>query len=419
MPELSDNRSLGAEGFSAIRRRMVLLSLTASSSLGLVASTIYVPSIPAIAHGLHTSIARVQLTFVGYLLAFAISMLVLGPLSDRFGRRRTVLCGLALSAFASLVCTLSPTIEILIAARVLQGIGACAGLVVGRALTREIWGPEAAAQVIAGRAIAATLMQAGAPVVGGYLQAWLGWRANFAAVAVLACLAMVLMTRYVPAGSAPSQRSAGGRGILASYHALIATRRFIAYAFAAAGAHAGFHIFAAGAPAVLIGKLGVTPEQYGFYAALPPLGFLVGSFFSNRLTVRLGVNGMIRIGSTVLIPAGLVMLALALFHVHGPFAVIGPMIVVCCGSGLITPNATAGSLGVDPRVVGAASGLGSFIQMSGAAAATAALSLGPSGSPLVLASVIALAGLFCVTSFGSLMQTPRRESAEADVRAAI
>ncbi|MFZ3235074.1 MAG: multidrug effflux MFS transporter [Stellaceae bacterium] len=418
MHELPDDRPLAGDGFTVIRRRIVLLSLTASSALGLVASTIYVPSVPAIARGLHTSVAHVQLTFVGYLLAFAISMLVLGPLSDRFGRRRTVLCGLALSAVASIICALSPTIEILIAARVLQGIGACAGLVVGRALTREIWGPAAAAQVIAGRAIAATLMQACAPVVGGYLQAWIGWRANFAAVAALACLAMVLMVCFVPARGPALHPSAGIRGIAASYRALIATRRFIAYAFAAAGAHAGFHIFAAGAPAVLIGKFGVTPELYGYYAALPPLGFLVGSFFSSRLTVRRGVNGMIRIGSAVLIPAGLVMLALAMFHVPSPFAVVGPMIFVCCGSGLITPNATAGSLGVNPQIVGAASGLGSFIQMSGAAAATAALSLGPSGSPLALAAVIAFAGLFCVTSFGSLMQADEAPG-EARARAPV
>jgi MFS transporter, DHA1 family, multidrug resistance protein len=418
MVELSVNRTLAADGFTPIRRRIVLLSLTASSSLGLVASTIYVPSVPAIAHGLHTSIARVQLTFAAYLLAFAISMLVLGPLSDRFGRRRTVLCGLALSVLASLVCAISPTIEVLITARVLQGIGACAGMVVGRALTREIWGPEAAAQVIAGRAIAATLMQACAPILGGYLQASLGWRANFLAVAVLAGFAMILMVRYVPDRGARPRPVAGGQGVLASYRLLIATRRFIGYAFAAAGSHAGFHIFAAGAPAVLIGKFGVTPEQYGFYAALPPLGFLVGSFLSSRLTGRLGVNGMITIGSTVLIPAGLVMLALALLHVSGPFVVIGPMIFVCCGSGLITPNATAGSLGINQRIVGAASGLGSFVQMAGAAGATAALSLGPSGSPLVLALVIASAGFFCVTAFGSLMQSepiPAKSDARAPV----
>ena len=306
----------------------------------------------------------------------------------------------------------------LIAARVLQGIGACAGMVVGRALTREIWGPEAAAQVIAGRAIAATLMQACAPVLGGYLQGWFGWRANFAAVAVLALFAMALMLRYVPDRGISSRAGATGEGMLASYRTLIGTRRFLGYALSAAGAHAGFHIFAAGAPAVLIGRFGISPEQYGYYAALPPLGFLIGSFLSNRLTVRLGVNGLITIGTTVLIPAGFVMVALAVLHIPGPFVVIGPMIFVCCGSGLITPNAAAGSLGVNPRTVGAASGLGSFIQMSGAAGGTAALSLGPSGHPLTLAVVIALAGLFCVTAFSSLTRLGDR-SAKANAGAVV
>jgi DHA1 family bicyclomycin/chloramphenicol resistance-like MFS transporter len=150
---------------------------------------------------------------------------------------------------------------------------------------------------------------------------------------------------------------------------------------------------------------------------LPPLGFLSGSFVSNRLTARLGVNNLITIGTTILIPAGFLMVALALLHIRDPYAVIGPMICVCCGSGLITPNAVAGSLGVNPRTVGAASGLGSFIQMTGAACATAALSLGPSGKPLTLAIVIALAGLFCVTAFGSLMQ-PSSLAAKADAGAA-
>jgi DHA1 family bicyclomycin/chloramphenicol resistance-like MFS transporter len=192
--------------------------------------------------------------------------------------------------------------------------------------------------------------------------------------------------------------------MFAAYRRLIGTRRFLAYAFTAAGSHAGFHIFAAGAPAVLIVGFGVRPEDYGFYAALPPMGFLVGSFLSNRLTQRLGIDGLIAIGSLVLIPAGSTMVTLALLGVTSPYAIIAPMILICCGSGLITPNATAGSLGVNAGVIGTAAGLGSFMQMTGAAGATAALSLGPSGSPLMLASVIALAGVFAVTAFAALIQ---------------
>jgi MFS transporter, DHA1 family, multidrug resistance protein len=408
MPELLTAPTLRDAGSAVPRQRVLLLTLTMTSSLGMVASTIYVPSIPAIAGAFETSIARVQLTFVGYLLAFAASMLVLGPLSDRYGRRRTILCGLALSAISSVACAISPSIDFLIAARVVQGIGACAGLVVGRAITREVWGREAAARVIAGRAIAATLMQAFAPILGGYLQGWFGWRCNFVVIGVIACVAMALVTRYVPEGRAATAAPSRTGGMLASYRTLIGTRRFLSYAFTAAGSHSGFHIFAAGAPAVLIVGFGIRPEDYGFYASLPPMGFLVGSFLSNRLTRRLGIDGLITIGCTVLIPAASIMVTLALLGVASPYAVIGPMILICCGSGLITPNATAGSLVVNAGMVGTASGLGSFIQMTGAAGATALLSLGPSGSPLMLASIIALVGLFAATAFGSLIQLDQR-----------
>ncbi|HYP37040.1 MAG TPA: multidrug effflux MFS transporter [Stellaceae bacterium] len=408
MPELLTAPTLRDAGSAVPRQRVLLLTLTMTSSLGMVASTIYVPSIPAIAGAFETSIARVQLTFVGYLLAFAASMLVLGPLSDRYGRRRTILCGLALSAISSVACAISPSIDFLIAARVVQGIGACAGLVVGRAITREVWGREAAARVIAGRAIAATLMQAFAPILGGYLQGWFGWRCNFVVIGLIASVAMALVTRYVPEGRAATAAPSRTGGMLASYRTLIGTRRFLSYAFTAAGSHAGFHIFAAGAPAVLIVGFGIPPEDYGFYASLPPMGFLVGSFLSNRLTRRLGIDGLITIGCTVLIPAASIMVTLALLGVASPYAVIGPMILICCGSGLITPNATAGSLVVNAGMVGTASGLGSFIQMTGAAGATALLSLGPSGSPLMLASIIALVGLFAATAFGSLIQLDQR-----------
>ena len=196
------------------------------------------------------------------------------------------------------------------------------------------------------------------------------------------------------------------------------TRRFLAYALTATGAHAGFHIFAAGAPAVLIIGFGIAPQDYGYYASLPPMGFLVGSFMSNRLTRRLGVDNLIAIGSAVLIPAGFAMVALACAAYRSPYCIVGPMILICCGSGLITPNAVAGSLGVKVGIVGAASGLASFIQMIGAAAATAALSFGVGGNPVVFACVIAVAGLLAVTAFGSLAQSTR-SSERADARASV
>ena len=402
-----------ASELSNASRRLLLLTLTITCSLGQVASTIYVPSVPAIASALETSVSRVQLTFVAYLAAFAVSMLVLGPLSDRCGRRRTMILGISLSALGSITCAASPTIEFLIGARILQGVGLSAGMVVGRATIRDLYGEDGAAQIIAGLSIVLTLLQAFAPIPGGYLQAWIGWRANFAAVAILAVAALALVLRYVPESSpreGPSRPETAvllARTMLAGYRSLIQTRRFVAYALTAAGAHAGSHIFAAGAPAVLISGLGIPPQDYGYYASLPPIGFLVGSILSNRLTQRLGVDNLIAIGSVVMIPAGFAMVALAALRFGSPYAIVGPMILICCGSGLVTPNAVAGSLGVKVGIVGAASGLASFIQMIGAAGATAALSLGGNGKPFVLAVVIACAGLFAVMAFGSLAQLAR------------
>lgn len=421
MPELPAPRPAGAKPLPPASK-ILLATLTAVSTLGMLASTIYVPSVPSIARALETSTAQVQLTFVGYLLAFAVSMLVLGPLSDRYGRRRTMILGLIVGVLSSAACAVSPTIKFLIAARIVQGVGACAGMVVGRATIRDLYGRDGAAQVIAGFAIAMTLVQSFAPIPGGYLDQWVGWRANFTAVTVFAVAALALAIRYVPEtrDAEPASRTGPvlAGAMLAGYRTLIRTRHFVAYGLTATGAHAGFHIFAAGAPAVLIGAFGVSSAHYGYYASLPPIGFLVGSLISNRMTRRLGPDFLIAAGSGVLLPAGLVMIALAWLQIASPYIIIGPMILICCGSGLITPNAVAGSLGVNPGIVGAASGLASFMQMAGAAALTAALSLGTSGSPLVLAIVIAIAGLFAVTAFASLTRlAPLPE--EVDARAGI
>jgi len=402
-----------ADFLSNARHGPLLLALTVTCSLGLVASTIYVSSIPAIAGAFQTSIRQVQMTFVAYLTAFAASMLVLGPLSDRFGRKRTMVLGIGLSLLGSIACAASPTIECLIGARIIQGIGFSGGMVVGRAIVRDLYGERGTAQIIAGLSVVLTLLQAFAPIPGGYLQAWVGWRANFVAVTALAVLALALILRYVPDLASPQGHSRSrtipllARGIFASYRSLLRNRQFAAYALTATGAHAGFHIFAAGAPAVLMIGFAISPQDYGYHASLPPMGFLLGSFLSSRLTQRFGVDNLIAIGSTILIPAGFAMVAFAALHVANPYAIVGPMILVCCGSGLITPNAVAGSLGVKIGIVGAASGLASFIQIIGAAGATAALSLGPSGNPLVLAVVIASAGMFAVAAFGLLVPFAR------------
>lgn len=381
----------------------LLLTLIMASTVGMVASSIYVANIPGIAADLGTSVAAVELTFVGYLAAFAGSMLVLGPLSDRFGRRPVMFAGLAVATLGSVACALSPNVECLIAARIVQGLGACAGMAVGRASIRDVHGRDGAARVLSILAFTVTLVQAFAPVLGGHVAEWSGWRANFVLVAVLAVLALGLAWAYLPetAGRGAAAPTLGRT--FAEYGALLRSRTFLAFALTATGAHAGFHIFAAGAPAVLIGTFGVKPEAYGLYAMLPPFGFLVGSFLSSRLTLRLDMYRLIVLGGATLLAGGATMVLLTLLGVGGPLSIIAPMFVICCGSGLATPSAIAGGIGAGAKAAGVASGLLSFMQIAGAASATMILSHCDSTSPVQLAVLIASVGAFAMAAFGALL----------------
>jgi DHA1 family bicyclomycin/chloramphenicol resistance-like MFS transporter len=229
-----------------------------------------------------------------------------------------------------------------------------------------------------------------------------GWRADFCAVAVLAVLTLGLAGRYVPVDRRVAPGTIDLGEVRANYRSLLGSRRFLAYALAATGASAGFQIFSAGGSAVLVGSLGMSPETFGLYAMLPPAGFLVGSYLSQRYTQRCGVDRMVAYGGMVLVAGGVSQVVLAGL-VGTPLSIVGPMTLICSGSGMLTPNAVAGALSVRPEMAGAASGLASFIQLSGAAAATTALSCIPGHSAVALAAVIASVGM--VAAIAALMLT--------------
>lgn len=390
-----------APSHATLSQAWFLATMTLIGCFGIAASTIYVPSVPAIALALDARVAGVQLTFASYLMVFALGMPVVGPLSDRYGRRPILLGGLIFSIAGSILCAASPSLPLLIAARAIQGVGACAGLVVGRAVIRDRYPREEAARVIAGLSFAITLAQALAPVAGSHLAHWGGWRASFVAVALLAGLALALALRHLPERIQIDARPAERR-TRQNYRTLVGSRRFLAYTLAATGASAGFQLFSAGGAAVLVGGLGVSAETFGYLAVLPPAGFLAGSFLARRLTRRLGVDGTIACGAGVLLVAVGAMLALALGGLVTPASIVGPMIFVCCGSGLLTPNAVAGALSVKPDIGGAASGLLSFVQLGGAAAATCLLARLDSHSAVALSGVIALCAVIGVGVYFAL-----------------
>ncbi len=357
-------------GEAAPRRRLgrVAVLLTAVVGLGALSIDMFLPSLPALALAYGTDAATAQLTVTLFLAGLAPSQLVWGPLSDRYGRRRTLITGLALYAAAGLGCALAPSIRTLILGRVIQAFGAGSGQVISRAIVRDVYPREQAARVLALMGTAQALNPILAPILGGFLHALLGWRsvffvlAGFGALFVLAAAALAPETNVRPDPSA-LQPARLAENLVTLLH----DPRYVAYVLVVTFMFCGQFAFISGSSFVLIEGLGVPPAVYGFCFAAVAVGIMTGSFVTSRLAGRVPGDRLILVGTGVGAAAGLVMALLAWSGVTGVAAIIAPMFFFSLGLGLANPNAVAGAVAPYPHMAGlAAAGLG-VIQMTGSA----------------------------------------------------
>ncbi len=351
-----------------LSRGQLIALLASLVAVGMVATNIYVPSLPALTRDLGTTPRMVQLTLTVYFAAVALTQLAYGPISDRIGRRPVVLAGIGLYIVASLGCMLAPSIEVLIGARVLQAMGACAGPVMARAIIRDVFEREESARVMATIGQVLAISPAVAPVLGSHLQVWFGWRSVFAAVAAFGTVVMIVMLRFLgetrPPGLAPPS------SLMAGYRTLLASPAYLGYALSSTCVLAGLFAFITEAPFIIIELLGEPAQNFGWYSLITVGGFALGSYAASRLSLRLGIDRMVALGiAAALLGAGL-LAGLALAGVFSVAAVIVPMAVVASGMGMVFPNTTAGAVGAFPHIAGTASALLGFLQMSGAALAT-------------------------------------------------
>ena len=268
----------------------------ATTAIGPTSLNILVPAVPELSHQFGATAATMQLTVSLFLIGLAVAQLVMGPLSDRFGRRPVMLGGLGLTVFASLMAIVMPTVESVIAARILQAIGASAGIVVARAIIRDLFGRERAASVLG---LVATVMVAAptfGPLIGGLLETFFRWEAIFIFTA-LTSLAVVLWAGFtLPETSglnAPAGPSAGFRSDIAD---LTRSRSFIGYVLIAAFGSSTFFVFLGGGPHVIVTLMGRTSAEYGLWFAVSSIGYMAGNFTASRLSMRHGLHALIRWG---------------------------------------------------------------------------------------------------------------------------
>jgi DHA1 family bicyclomycin/chloramphenicol resistance-like MFS transporter len=354
----------------AARPKPSILLLVAMTGLGPFTMQILIPSMPMLAVALAVPYATIQLTLTLYLVGVALAQLVYGPLSDRYGRKPLLLGGLLIYLVGSIAAALAPSVAWLIVARVLQAVGSCAGLVLGRAMIRDSYPRDRAAAVLGYVSTAMAVAPMLSPIIGSLLHEHFGWRATMLSCLVFGLPLLLAVRAKLPETLAQPAPLPGLGGMLGAYRTLLRIPAFRAYCAITACATSMFFSFAAGGPVVVVQGLGHAPTTYAIAMMMVSVGWSSGTFTAARLVGRLGTGRMLRIGSTVTVAAGLLALALPLLAPPSLLGFFLPMALVAIGNGMTQPSAVAAAISVRPMLAGTASGLIGALQMGAAALAT-------------------------------------------------
>ncbi|MDP1895621.1 MAG: multidrug effflux MFS transporter [Hydrogenophaga sp.] len=341
---------------------LLVTNLLAQLAFGLLAMTICLPSMQEWASIFDASQASVQLTFSGYVVAYGGLQLLYGPLSDRLGRKNILLFGLFVAGVGSVLAALSPNLGLLTLARVLQGAGSAAGMVVGRAMVQDLFQGPARTRVMAYIGMTMGLCPPLATIIGGQLHVRLGWQSNFVLMAVLAAVLFVAAWRGLPDHQkATTVQPHWLRAMGASYARLAREPAFILYVALLSMITATFYTFLSGAPIVL-GSYGVGPEGIGYYIMSIPLAYIVGNYLTSHLVHRTGDRPMMLLGQALTLSGVALMLGLALAGWHSPLAFALPLILLGIGHGFLVPPALAGTVSLVPALAGSAAAVAGLMQ---------------------------------------------------------
>ena len=379
---------------------LLAVLVVALTALGPLSTDFYLPALPAIARALDTDSAGVQLTLSVYLLGFGAGQLLVGPLSDRFGRRPVMLWGMLVFVLASVVCALADSITTLVVARLLQAFGACAGPVLGRAVVRDIYGPAESARMLSHVSTATALAPLLAPLFGGWLTALWGWRATFVALTVYAVMLMLAVWLLLKETNRhPDPHAMRPARMWENYRTLLADPVYRSALLIGCGAFAALFAFISGSPFVFFEHFGMSPQQMGLAFGLNVTGFMLGSTLSARLSRRIGPSRLIRKGVWLGAACGIALAVLALVGPQHVAAVMVPMWGVAAAIGLILPNATAIGLAGYPKMAGAAASLMGFVQMGLGAGAGMLVGHGVQSGTSALGLTVAAGMLFSLAAW--------------------
>ncbi|MDW4499574.1 multidrug effflux MFS transporter [Sulfitobacter sp. D35] len=346
------------------------------SGMSAMVMNMYLPSLPKMTEHFQTEYGTMQLSVSLYLFVSAILQIFIGPISDNVGRRRVILWGLGIFLVATLGCVVAPTAETFLIARMCQAMVVVA-MVLSRAVVRDLYTQDKAASMIGYVTMGMAVVPMISPMIGGVLDEFLGWKANFWALFIMGALTFALAWADLGETAATSSKSLLGQ--FGEYPELLGAPRFWGYSLAAAFCSGSFFAYLGGAPFVGSVVFSLSPAQLGLFFGAPAIGYFAGNFLTGRYATRFGVNQLVFWGCIFNALGVAISLAIFVFGTGTPLSFFGLMTLVGVGNGLVIPNATAGMLSVRPHLAGTASGLGGAIMIGGGAglSALAGALLGP------------------------------------------
>ncbi|TFW10414.1 Bcr/CflA family efflux MFS transporter [Oxalobacteraceae bacterium OM1] len=377
-----------------------------------LSTDLYLASLPGLATTFDVAPSTVQLTLSLFVTGFGGAQLIVGPLSDRFGRRPVLMSGLALYVCASILCGLAPDIWLLIAARFLQALGCCSAVMLARAIVRDAYAPEDSPRVVAAASTWLSLAPLFGPVLGSYLQVGFGWRAAFGAHACFSALLLAVTALRLPETNLRKDPHATRlSGLLANYRLILGTREFWANALPGALSYGAIFTFISGASMVLIRVLDVPTERFGYCFAFGVSGYLGGTILCRRLLHVVGAARAFRVGSGVSLVSGLAFLAAAWAGIAHWSLVVIAMFLTMGAHGINFPLAQSGAVSPFPQQAGTAAGLMGALYMGVALIVGTIVGATYNGTLYPLACIAAALGIFIFSAVRLLAAPPARAPA--------
>jgi DHA1 family bicyclomycin/chloramphenicol resistance-like MFS transporter len=388
---------------SFLRITLLLGALTAFAPMSI---DMYLPSLPTLSQVFAADIASVQLTLAAFFLGLAVGQIFYGPLADRFGRKGPLYLGTGLYVLASAGCALAPDIHSLIVLRFAQAIGGCAGMVIARAVVRDLFDAQESARTFSLIMLVMGVTPILAPLAGGYLLVWLGWQSIFWALALFGLLCLVSVVLWLPeTRPAGAPATLGVRTALAGYGGLLMDRSFLGYTLAGGFAQAGMFAYIAGSPSVFIDTYRVPAQHYGWLFGMNAFGLIAASQLNRRLLTKLGAGRVLARMNAITAGLGVALLVVAATGAGGFIGILLPLFGYVASLGLIFPNAAALALAPHGEHAGSASALLGTVQFGAAAMASILVGLLHDGTALPMAGVIAGCGILALIAQRALVPT--------------